>query len=51
MILDSRRSGAAEAEQGGAPERVSEPVLNWNVTCARPVTLAVRCREVECFHS
>jgi len=34
-------SVSRSAEQGGAPERANEPVLKWNVTCARPVTLVV----------
>jgi hypothetical protein len=33
---------AISGEQGGAPERVNEPVLKWKATRARPVTLDVR---------
>ena len=29
-------------EQVGGPERANHSVLNWKVTCARPVTLVVR---------
>lgn len=40
-MFGARGSSAGEAEQGGASEWASEPVLKWNVTCARPVTLVV----------
>jgi hypothetical protein len=28
-------------EPGGTPERENEPVLKWQITCVRPVTLVV----------